>query len=623
MHGDPRASELIRALEDVRTAYEDDATAAEEAAVPLYQALAQQIPSSTGAERVLGDLSRADAMAAFGRGQGLIATKSGWRRPSLVLSGPPIFGTYRTFVPAVSGTERLWRLVGVRAPSFDDARDVIREVAKNEVLNPGQRLVMLESLRLMSKGADSASGLRRRNLSRTPVWTSQGWKTQRPVLAVINIQLAEALAETAAVWKPGGDVGQFENLIAPFALTRLAESDVRVVAGENAFEDDWLTEVFPRAVRNLQADLSMNDEGAEQALTVPWDELVGYKIRVLPGLSLRMNHSQLKDRSTLRVGAWIDLSARTFYLESAAEGGRAATGGNALASLFSIEARRIAQAWMVAWSDGVDGHRAETVTLASRLAADEAARRETASGNRLDNLRHQARAKRGSGRGPTSKFPTVAGSRAEQHDRPALPARILVDPSTLIILNPDGTIRDGRETATDSSRRTEKTAALKSPDPRNPKQKSVGRGPVNYTPEERESVGMALVRHVLGGEEAGMVDIRNQHNVGADAIDDLQRFFELKVYQGAIPNVVRLTDSEVQRALNTEDFFLVLVGNVEQGTDQPEVRILTDPLTQLSVEPTGTIYLSGVYTARALVYSFSTPQRSADKGQAPDAESIS
>lgn len=626
VHGDPRASELIRALEDVRAIYDGDPAAAEEAAVPLYQALAQQIPSSMSSDRFVGDLSKADAMAAFGREQGLIATKNGWRRPSSVLSGPPVFGNYRAFVPAVSGTERLWRLVGVRPPSFDDARDVIREVAKNEVLNQDRLLVMLESLRLMSKNAEGGSGLRRKNLSRTPVWTSKGWVTQRPVLAVLNRQLAEALEEPAAVWKPGGDVRQFDNLIEPLALTRLAESDVRVVAGDNAFEDESVIEVFPRAVRNLQADLSLNDAEAEQSLTVPWDELVGYDVKVLPGLSLSVNHSQLKDRSPLRVGAWIDPSARTLYLEDATEGGRAVSGGNALASLFGIEARRVAQAWMVAWSDGEDGYRAEVVTLASRRAADEATKREAANEIRLHQLKLQANAKRGLSQGAVPKAPTPSLAQREVPTAaPPRPARILVDPGALTIRNPNGTMRDRQQLGdTNTAQGTGGGSwTLRSPDKNNPKKLSAGRGPANYTPEERESVGLALVRHVLGGDEAGIVDIRNQHNVGADAIDELKRFFELKVFQGTIPNVVRLTNSEVQRALNTEDFFLVLVGNVEQGTDEPEVRIITDPLHQLSVEPSGTILLSGVYNSQALVYSFDAQGSSTDGASTPNKEAPS
>lgn len=67
---------------------------------------------------------------------------------------------------------------------------------------------------------------------------------------------------------------------------------------------------------------------------------------------------------------------------------------------------------------------------------------------------------------------------------------------------------------------------------------------------------------------------------------------------------------------------MVLVGNVEQGTEQPEVRILTDPLPQLSVEPKGIIHLIGVYNAKALVYSFGTEERSADE-RTPDAEAAS
>jgi hypothetical protein len=619
IHGDPRSSELTRGLEDVRAVHPDDPAAAQDAAAPLYQALAQQIPVTTLTDRSMGDLSRREAIAAFGRDQGLIATNHGWLRPSSVLSGPPIFGDYRAFVPAVSGTDRLWRLLGVRAPSFDDARDVIRELAKDETLDSAQHLVMLESLRLMSKSVESGSSLRRKNLSRTPVWTGHEWTTRRPVFAVANRQLAEALELTATVWKPGGDIRQFDALVELLALTRLDENNVRIVGGRQAVPNDWAAEVFARAVRNLQADLSMNDPGAERALALPWDELVSYEVRVLPGLRLEVTHPQLDGRPSIHVGAWIDQSEKALYLEGTSEAGRASTGGNAIASLFRIEARRVAQAWMAAWSDGEAGYRAEVVTLASRRAADDASKRDAANQNRLHELRLQANAKRGRGQGAAPKAQKPGLTQREVPNTPPRPARTLVDPSSLTIRNPNGTLQDRQQLLeANTAQHVGGSSALRLPDRSNPKKLSTGRGPVNYTPEERESVGLALVRHVLGGEEAGIVDIRNQHNVGADAIDDLQRFFELKVYHGAIPNVVRLTNSEVQRALNTEDFFLVLVGHVEQGTDQPEVRILTDPLTQLSVEPTGSIHLSGVYNAQALVYSFGTQERSPGEELTPD-----
>jgi signal transduction histidine kinase len=66
---------------------------------------------------------------------------------------------------------------------------------------------------------------------------------------------------------------------------------------------------------------------------------------------------------------------------------------------------------------------------------------------------------------------------------------------------------------------------------------------------------MALVKRVLGGDQAEIADIRDQHNVGADAVDDLDDYFELKVHGEAIPDTVRLQDSQVQRALTTDGYF--------------------------------------------------------------------
>jgi hypothetical protein len=185
----------------------------------------------------------------------------------------------------------------------------------------------------------------------------------------------------------------------------------------------------------------------------------------------------------------------------------------------------------------------------------------------------------------------------------------LVDPDSLNLKNEDGEIVGstpaglgepaGRKTATPRGE-------LRDPDASNPKKPGVdgGRGVKNYTEEERESAGLALARRVLGGEDEQIVDIRHQYNVGADAIDDLNNFFELKVYAGPIPDTVSLTSSEFHRAQTTEKFFLVVVGNVEQGGVDPEVRIITDPLKHLTLLPQGSVNLGGVGNAKALRFTF-------------------
>ena len=111
-------------------------------------------------------------------------------------------------------------------------------------------------------------------------------------------------------------------------------------------------------------------------------------------------------------------------------------------------------------------------------------------------------------------------------------------------------------------------------------------------------------------------DLRNQRGVGADAIDELQRFYELKVSAGAEPDQVTLTNAEVKRALTTPDFFLVVVSGVE-GTDaQPKVRVIIDPLSQLQPTESGSITLSGVRNVTSLSYDFAPiddPERATDE----------
>jgi hypothetical protein len=140
---------------------------------------------------------------------------------------------------------------------------------------------------------------------------------------------------------------------------------------------------------------------------------------------------------------------------------------------------------------------------------------------------------------------------------------------------------------------------LKDPKRDHPKQPGSGggRGPLNYTAQERESAGLELLRQVLAGDDTTLTDVRHQPNVGADAVDDRGRYYELKVHAGAIPDTVRLEDSQIQRAMTTEAFYLVLVGNAEDGQGNPEVRIIHDPLHHLQVQPQGAVHLTGVLSA--------------------------
>ena len=117
---------------------------------------------------------------------------------------------------------------------------------------------------------------------------------------------------------------------------------------------------------------------------------------------------------------------------------------------------------------------------------------------------------------------------------------------------------------------------------------------------------MDLVHKLLSSDRQEIVDLRSQRNVGADAIDSMDRFYELKVIAGAEPDVVTLTNSEVQRAMSDDNFFLIVVSGIEGIDARPKVRVFVDPLNQLQQTYHGSITLSGVRSTESLVYEFAT-----------------
>lgn len=179
---------------------------------------------------------------------------------------------------------------------------------------------------------------------------------------------------------------------------------------------------------------------------------------------------------------------------------------------------------------------------------------------------------------------------------------MLVDPSTLEVLNPHG--RPGRGAVGDSGTTQHRRPSEPLPQPNRNTGAPQGRSSApNFTALDKESVGMALARKVLAGDEKEIADLRAQHGVGADAVDSLDRFFELKVHLGEEPDTIRLEESQIRRAVSTPDFFLVVVSNVEGADARPKVRIIVDPTHQLTMTQSSSVSFTGIRNAEhSLVY---------------------
>lgn len=602
---DAGVHELIEKLEHIRNEGPVDPRAVADVAAPVYKALAAQITSS-GFRRYVGTLPQDAVVAAFRRGAGLVATNIGWRSPSVVFSGPEIFGDMYAFAPAINGAEPLWSLLRIHRPGIDDAKSVLRKLVTRPQLDADARLVMLESLRILAAAKPNQLGI----LKRTPVWVGDKWERKRPVYAVANPLVAEALKCTIPIWSPGGALSHLASLIDPLGLTRIDPRDSRVLDTHDAAEDPDLTKVFTRAITNLRADLALSDPAAEASLTLSWDDLASYQVCLLASIRVHLADMVAGRPLTLDVDAWLDPQSGTLYVTDIDSAGRLTSGAYAIAAAFTGNTRSIAHAWVVAWAEALAGHEAEKVATAASEDAERRREREEADDTRLQEFGRRTKTKRSQASKKTNAGDSAKGAGTGTEDpQTPLPARNLIDTTNLTIRGGDGTIINAEKKpappeGVGTAKPGKKKGGLREPNPKNQKQPANGhrRAPTNYTDEEKEDAGMEVVRQVLGLDIKDMIDIRNQHNVGADAIDDLRNFYELKVHANEIPDQIRLQDSEIQRAYETENFFLVLVGNVEANDAPTEVRVITDPLNKLNPSVTGHITFTAVRSAKSFQY---------------------
>jgi hypothetical protein len=614
VEGNPSVTVLLDRIADIRAAYlarspldpsaSDGApmttTEAADAASVFYKALANEV--QTQSPRRLGSLTQTAAREIVNRGDGLIITSHGWRRSTAVLAGPPIFGEFRAFVPSVTGTEPLWSLLGVRGPSVDDAKDVAKEIARDPSPDTDRHQIVRECLRIIADTDPDRCG----RLLKFPVWIGSEWSTRRPVYAVGNPLLAEALADVLAVWQPGGQL-PLTPLAKSLGLTSIDSSHASVQHAPLADYDTQLTGRFRCAVRNLQTDLAVSAPSAERSIRVTWEALAQYQVAVFADLEVQVTEPLHKRSHIVAVDAWLDPETATLYVATDDETGRARSGGYAVATMFDANVREIAHAWGAAWADVEDGYLPEVVESAAEQAAKDAQRRAD-SDAALRDLVHTRPPRKQSAKKDAKK------TRAAPTPARAPAARTLVDVDSLVELEPDGEkITDGGSTKKPPHNGKRKPK-LRDPDAGNqPKPSGGGRGPTNYGPGEKEETGLRVLRKALGKDETTLHDVRHQPDVGADAVDDEGRFFELKVHGTQMQDVVKMEGSQIERALSTDKYYLVVIGNVENTGQPTEVRLIHDPLHQLKKETQSSVHLSGVLSAQARVIRYGIETDSEDE----------
>jgi hypothetical protein len=130
----------------------------------------------------------------------------------------------------------------------------------------------------------------------------------------------------------------------------------------------------------------------------------------------------------------------------------------------------------------------------------------------------------------------------------------------------------------------------------NPAAEPVSRAaPRSYTDQELETVATDVLRRVLLTAGRSGDDFRALRRLGADVVDDVGRFFEIKASYGNGGDAVSLTAHEAKRAQIAKpgEFFLAIVTGLEKGY-QTQVRIIPDPLENLDWGEDGNLTLTGI-----------------------------
>ena len=607
--GDPTRRELVTRLKELRDSAESGALPRDRVvrdSAIIYKALAESFKDSAARS----DLRESDLRQEFREGDGLILTDLGWRTPDMVFDGPPVFGLYKPFAPPVRATEPLWRALRLKTPSLSDCVQVLRRIARSRrPLSIDDEAIQIQTLRLLAEQYRASAGPQdRRKLARLRLWTSQGWKDDRPVFATDDESLADGLADRLPLWQPGGELEQFRSLLDPLRVEDIRSSVAEVNEPQRAHDNLDATVLFRAAVQQLQEDLVRNEPRLVQGLGIGWSALSEFRVLEHPTLTLSVNVPGCGGAGVLHCDALVMVDADrqiVFVRDPQRDLPRADRGGRALATLFDGDRRRVAQAWRTAWDFAEGGRTARLLELAQQKVKHKQEEIEADIDRELEALQARTGGKRRSASGAARRGPAPLGERAPgggtgTTDASASKPRVLVDPDYLKVIDPNGQVV-GSSRGGGSPRRRGGGLVEPRESSRIPRNKVSLR---SYSDLDKENVGLELARMVLSSDREDIVDLRTQCGVGADAMDKLKRFYELKVSAGDEPNYVTLTNAELQRARNSPHFFLVVVSGVEGADAGPKVRIIPRPLDQLEQSVSGTMTLSGVRATRSVTYNF-------------------
>jgi hypothetical protein len=581
VQGEPPVSAIVAELRGLHERFRDQAAWADVAG--HYAAIAAHCPvrGPSGSGEV-GDMPVRKLREAFatGNGDGLILAGAGWSDPANVLRGRAIFGARRQFVPASAQLDPLWGVLGIREPVAADALEVAREIAAGGELVPGDREALVEAYRFLAEALESNARLRR-DIARLPLLTTKGWRSDRPILAAEDRPLHDALKPHLAMWELPCALDSLNQLPAALGVEVVSRDSLPATGLAGSYDaDEELVEIWERALDHLADYVAQADQQLWQAGA--WNALRSVKLVVAPGLTVTVKVGSRR-AVALDQRAHIDAASNTLFLRDESVFRDRELGGQLVSRFFTRDRREVALAFVDAWRRAEEAPPIELLRLTEEQAASD----------ELERLGKRARSAKGkplfSGAGATRSAPPPR--RPPRTDAP----RVLKDFRNASIESVQ--LIEGGE-----RKQVIKATRPKLIDPPSYVPRRVndsGAAPRSYTETDREDEALRLLAVALKTIDGASLRDYRHLPVGADSVDELRRFFEIKAFAGEIRDEIRLEPSQLQRALrNTDAFFLAIVSGLETGTTR--IRIIANPIRELTITDGRQLRVGGVTTAKAL-----------------------
>lgn len=592
--GTPPASELIAELRGLKEKF--GAKAWLDDVRPLYSALAALI-SGERAQRV-GDLSTSDLRHSF-ESHDLLLTGLGWRPPSNVYRGRAIFGRRRAFVLEQRQLVPLWQLLHVTEPSIADCFEVMEQIAAaGSAPDHEDQGIIVDVLRRLAEQEGAARGRNARRMARLPLWTSRGWQTERPLYAVFDRSLEEFLGEDLPLWLPGCSLQSLASLPQLLGVQIVTDTDFSISPDLDVEAADELTvHTFRAAIRRLRDELGRRSQGLWDA--VDWAQLENVELLIAQPLTadIKIPGRRLSIPRTVHVEAM-----RRLYFTDAEELGRPESGERILAAFVSgALPQMIDFAWSHAWREAEDSGAPEIELILAQRPDEDGA----------DPLQDLAtKGKRAAGKRLfAGSALTSENRRGKRKSAPAPKPRRLKTFEAATIADVTIVGPDKKPKHVKSARRP---LIVDPTSIRLPRDADPVPSPVKqWSEKERERSGFEVLAAAL--EQIGdlqLGDFSTLRGIGADSIDNLKRFFELKAFAGDAPDEVRLEASEFERAVKAgKDYFLAVVSGLEEGKET-QIRIFADPARTLTWRRNSRIRLGGIRsgTSPGLLVPIVTPE---------------